>query len=338
LINTISNSTYIQAPPIKLEPRFNYGVDIANQKSNESSSSLNPDPLAVFLKKLGGNSFFRSVVDVISGISLASLFGSSFAELKLLKFHKETTKKISSFANYANKTFQILNSIKNITSLYPRKDLLNAFGHAVDIVVPFFAPMKDFYLWRGLPLGLYVGAHAVNIVNEKEEFASNSQYLKFLKKALNQTVENFNIKKPGFWSRYFTHKNAMMGVTSSLLCLSGVGLWRPLELIFGKFGRSVAAIMRDSGGFFQAFEGMKPGHIASGRIFFGLSGHSQFLGALANMLAETVLSKYKAGLDPLSFALSSLGRWLYRISNDRGEAGLKNLDLNWENLKAAFKF
>jgi hypothetical protein len=218
----------------------------------------------------------------------------------------------------------MLNAFKNITVLFPRNDFFNALGHTADFILPAFVPMKDFYLTRGVPLGLYVGAHSSNIINEKEEFLNYKDYFEHQVKSFKKTLENFSIRKPGLFKRFFAHQTAMMGVTSSFLCLIGVTLWKPLELLFGSSGRGIAVALRDCGGFLQAFEGMKPGHIISGRIYFGLSGYSQFIGALCNLLAETVLKSYKSALDPLSFAFSGLGRWLLRISNDRGEAGLSS--------------
>lgn len=78
---------------------------------------------------------------------------------------------------------------------------------------------------------------------------------------------------------------------------------------------------------------MKPGHISSGRIYFGLSGYAQGLGALTNIVAETLGKKFKSALDPLSFAFGSLGRIFFRMSNDHGESGFKNQPLSYQSFK-----
>jgi hypothetical protein len=295
-----------------------YGsLDISASKNQKKSLH---DLSSELLTSLGDNKYFKYTVDLSIGISLLSLFGSGLAEFKLLGLSKNSTKKLGFFADYANRTFQSLNALKNITTLFPRRDLMNAFAHALDFIMPALIPMNDFYLARGAPLGLYTGAHAMNIINRKEKFSSYGDYFQHLKSALEKSFVDFSLLKPGFLKRFLAHENAMMGMSSAALCLFGVGLWKPLEMILGPVGRSSAAFLRDTGGFFQALEGMKPGHFFSGRIFFGLSGYSQFIGAVCNLLAETVLDGYKSALDPLSFAFSDLGRWLFRISNDRGEA------------------
>jgi hypothetical protein len=299
-----------------------YGF-IDNSASKNQKKSIH-DLSSQVLTSLGDNKYFKNTVDLTSGISLLSLFGSGLAELKLLGLTPESTKRLGVFADYANRTFQMLNALKNITTLFPRRDLMNAFAHALDFIMPALIPMNDFYLARGAPLGLYTGAHAMNIINQKEKFSSYGDYFQHLKSALEKSFKNFSLFKPGFLKRFLAHENAMMGMSSFGFSLLGVGLWKPLEMILGPVGRSIAAFLRDTGGFFQALEGMKPGHFFSGRIFFGLSGYSQFIGAVCNFLAETVLKGYKSALDPLSFAFSGLGRWLFRISNDLGEAkGLK---------------
>lgn len=275
------------------------------------------------LTALNSNKIFKNIVDISSGVSLLSLFSSGLAEFKLLGLSKVASERLGVFADYANKAFQMLNALKNITTLLPRLDLVNAMGHGLDFIMPVVTPMKDFYLARGAPLGMYVGAHAMNIINEKEKFKNTQEYWDHVITALKKTVKNFT----DFGSlpkKFFAHETAMMGVASSFLCLLGVSLWKPLEALIGPAGRSIAAFLRDSGGFLQGLEGMKPGHLASGRVFFALSGYSQFIGALCNLLAETVMKGSKSALDPLSFAFSGLGRWLFRISNDKGEAGLVN--------------
>lgn len=305
--------------------------------TTNTQSPTNDDHLLSSLDKgliaLSKNSSFNKSIDFVSLLSLVSLFASSFLEAGLTKASKSLVSGVSNVADYANKTFQIINSIKNITSLYPRKDYINVLGHAIDVVLPFFVKMKDFYLARGLALGTYVGAHAINIMNEKESFKSISEYKDHLTEAFRKTMENFFTSPKVFLQRLGAHRHAMIGVLSSVFCLGGFALWKPLELILGhSLGRKIVTAMRDLGGLFQSIEGMKPGHMVSGRIFFGFSGYSQCLGAICNFLAETVLAKYKSALDPLSFAFSSLGRWLYRISNDRGEAGYKNVNFNWREI------
>jgi hypothetical protein len=305
-----------------ISPQFLPAFQMAEKHSSSDEPSFSIDDS---LKNLSKNTYFNKSVDAISLVSLISLFSSAILETKRTPISESFIKPISSFANYANKTFQMINSIKNITSLYPRKDYLNTLGHASDLILPFIFSMKNFYLSRGVSLAMYVGAHAINIMNEKESFENISEYKEHLTEGIKKIRKNFFTDPKNFISRVLNHKHAMIGVISSFLCTLGVTLWKPLEMIMPKeSAKAVATGLRDLGGFAQSIEAMKPGHILSGRIFFGLSGYSQFLGALSNLLGETLLKTHKSAMDPLSFGFSSLGRWLYRISNDRGEAGFKN--------------
>lgn len=307
-------------PPKNQAPANINNQEPATIKNQAPATPPNPSNI---LTQLGSNKIFKNIVDITSGISLVSLFSSGLAEFNLLGLSKPSTARLSVFAEYVNKTFQMLNALKNISTLLPRLDLMNTFGHGLDFIMPVVTPMKDFYLARGAPLGLYVGAHAMNIINEKEKFTSLQEYFDHIKIALKKTFKN--ITQQGFsLKKFLAHEKALIGMSSSAFCLLGVGLWKPLEALIGPAGRSIAAFLRDSGGFLQGFEGMKPGHLASGRIYFALSGYSQFIGAFCNLLAETVMQGSKSALDPFSFAFSGLGRWLFRISNDKGEAGFQN--------------
>jgi hypothetical protein len=302
-----------------ISPQFPPKLHLA-EKAKDQGFSIDDS-----LISLSKNKYFNKSIDAISLVSLASLFGSAILETKKTPVPESIIKPISTFADYANKAFQLINSLKNITSLYPRKDYINVIGHASDLILPFLFEMKNFYLSRGISLGLYVGAHAINIMNEKESFKDVGEYSEHVTEAFKKIKQNFFTDPKNFFNRLVDHKHAMIGVISSSLCLLGVTIWKPLQMIVSKdTAKTISTGLRDLGGFCQAMEAMKPGHIVSGRVFFGLSGYSQFLGAFSNLLGETLFKSHKAVMDPLSFAFSSLGRWLYRISNDRGEAGFEN--------------
>ncbi len=285
-----------------------------------------PEPSVIenLLNQIHKSPSFNKIVDGISLSSISALTLSAFVNKHFFKVPENLSKFLYRFGDISNKVFQSLNSVKNIAKLYPNKDYVNTLGHLADFFLPFVVDMKDFYLSRGLSLGLYGGANALNTLGEKAKFKSEQEYFDHVKDGLSKSVQNFFGNPGSFFKNFFRHDKAMTGIFASSLCLSGFTLWKPLELMFGKVGRVITAVLRDSGGFLTALELMKPGHIRSGKIFYGLSGYSQFLGAVFNLLAESAFNKYKEVLDPLSFAFSNLGRWLLSISYAREETGIKN--------------
>ena len=323
-------------------------VDIEQDRDSVNNTALHEptgvkkdDSLTEAFKQLSQSKLFNKGIDNVSYVLLASLFAASFCESKLIKIPENFTKGLSRFADLANRVFQALNSTKNLSQLYPRKDYLNALGHAGDWVALAVSKSQDHYNDRGwLSLCWYILAHSINIMNEKDEFRSLEDHLNHLKLGFQKIKKNFFTEPSQFFSRLVQHEHAMMGVIASALCFTGGITLRPFHALFGQAGRGLAATMRSAGGIFQALEAMKPGHIISGRVFFGLSGYAQALGALSNIFAETIGKNYKRALDPLSFALSSLGRILYRKSNDNKEAGLTNKPFSFEgfrnNLAGAF--
>jgi hypothetical protein len=283
---------------------------------------------------LAKNKLFNTTLDGISNGILVSLFGASLFESRLLKLPEGFIKGFSGFADKGNRVFQALNSLKNICKLYPRKDYINAFGHAGDWLALAVSKSKDHYNDRGwMSLAWYVFAHSLNIMNSKESFQNMDEYKSHIKLGLSKIKENFFTSPKVFAERLFKHEHAMMGVLGAALAFTGGTSFRVLEKLFGANGRAVGTTLRSLGGMCQGFEGMKPGHILSGRIFFGLSGYAQSMGALVNILSDTIGKNHKAALDPLSFAFGSLGRILYRISNERGEAGMENKEISLKNLK-----
>ncbi len=285
-----------------------------------------PEPSVIenLLNQIHKSPSFNKIVDGVSLSSISALTLSAFVNKHFFKVPENLSKFLYNFGDISNKVFQALNSVKNIAKLYPNKDYVNSLGHLADFFLPFIYKMKDFYLSRGLSLGLYGGANALNIIGKKANFKSEKEYFDHVKNGLSKSFENFFSNPKEFFKNFFRHDKAMTGIFASSLCLSGFVLWKPLELMFGKVGRVITALLRDSGGFLTALELMKPGHLRSGKIFLGLSGYSQFLGAAFNLLAESAFNKYKEILDPLSFAFSNLGRWLLSISYAREETGIKN--------------
>lgn len=311
-----------------------YRDSVNNIALHEPIAPKKEDSLTEAFKQLSQSKLFNSSIDNISYVLLASLFGASFCESKIIKVPEKFTKGLSRFADLANRVFQALNSTKNLSQLYPRKDYLNALGHAGDWVALAVSNSQNHYNDRGwLSLCWYILAHSINIMNEKDEFTSLDDHLHHLKLGFQKIKKNFFSEPSKFFSRLVQHEHSMMGVLASALCFTGGIALRPLSAIFGQVGRGIAATMRSAGGIFQALEAMKPGHIISGRIFFGLSGYAQALGAVSNIFAETIGKDYKRALDPLSFALSSLGRILYRMSNDNKEAGLTNKPFSFTDFK-----
>jgi len=265
------------------------------------------------------------------------LFAASFFESHALKLPDGFIKGFSTFADKGNRVFQALNSLKNICKLYPRKDYINALGHFNDIPLAFISKKENHYNDRGAwSLAFYVFAHSINIMNTKESFKDLDEYKDHVKLALSKIKDNFFSGPRAFFERVFKHEHAMMGVIGSALAFIGGTAYRPLEAIFGAKGRAVGTTLRSLGGMLQGSEAMKIGHILSGRVFFGLSGYAQSMGALINILSDTLGRKYKAALDPLSFAFGCLGRIFLRISNERGEAGLPSKDVSLSNLKDLF--
>jgi len=295
---------------------------------------MHTDLASSLCTKLADSKAFNFALDSISNGILVSLFSDSLLESGLVKVPEPFKKSFSLFADKGNRVFQALNSLKNICKLYPRKDYINAFGHAGDWLALAVSKSEDHYNDRGwMSLAWYVFAHSLNIMNSKESFQNMSEYKDHVRLGLTKIKENFFTSPKVFAERIFKHEHAMMGVLGAALAFTGGISFRPLEKIFGANGRAVGTTLRSLGGMCQGFEGMKPGHILSGRIFFGLSGYAQSAGALVNILSDTIGKKHKAALDPFSFAFGSLGRILYRISNERGEAGMENKEFKLANLK-----
>ncbi len=324
--------TTTTSKPVISTPRHRFGENLPIESVFEPGTFRDRNALFSVCKSLSASKPINTTVNTVSFISLITLFTSSILNLGITQ-ESSFKKKFNSFADLSNKAFQILNSLKNVFKLLPNRDYLNTLGHFADTVTPFFVQMKDFYIARGLALGLYTGAHTANVINEKSIFRNWGEHIEHLRLAAKKTWNNFKANPVLLLQRLREPPKAMMGALASVFCLSGFVLFKPLESMFGKSGRSVAAALRDIGGFCQSFEGMKPGHMSSGRVFWGLSAYSQMAGALANILAETVLSKYKSALDPLSFAFSGLNRWLFRVSNERGESAYHNKDFSLKNLQ-----
>jgi hypothetical protein len=309
---------------------------VNKQKPNQAPKSreYQDDFLAANLRKLSDNTTFNRSVDWTSNILLASLFSASLFESRFIKLPEQFIKRFSRFADLANRVFQALNSSKNISKLYPRKDYLGAFGHAGDWIALAVSKSKDHYNDRGLfSLCWYFAAHAFNIINERDEFNNWQDYINHIQEALRKTKKNFFTEPNKFLEKLLDHRHAMMAIIASALSFSGGFLWRPLEYLFGGPGRAVATTLRSLGGIFFAAEAMKPGHIASGRLYYGLSGYAQGLGAVMNIISDTVGKKFKEAIDPLSFAFSSLGRIFLRMSYNRAEAAFASKPFSLENFK-----
>jgi len=147
---------------------------------------------------LAKNKLFNTTLDGISNGILVSLFGASIFESRILKLPEGFIKGFSSFADKGNRVFQALNSFKNICKLYPRKDYINAFGHAGDWLALAVSKTKDHYNDRGwMSLAWYVFAHSLNIMNandngnEKKSFQNMDEYKAHIKLGLAKIKENF---------------------------------------------------------------------------------------------------------------------------------------------------
>lgn len=191
--------------------------------------------------------------------------------------------------------------------------------------MPFTAKGENYFIARGLPLGQYVAARGINIMNEKDEFKSLDDYKNHLIKAWGKIKDKFFTNWRDIPKNLLNHKFAMFDILSGIFSTAAVVLWKPLEMVLGSAGRKLAVVMVDLGRFCQAFESMKFGHIRSGRHYMFASGYSQVLGAITHMLGETVFKKIKNVCDPLSFGFSALNRWFQSLSNERGEPGMKNV-------------
>ncbi len=275
-------------------------------------------------KELSKSKTFKKTVDLTTIGTIASLFSSALLETGALGVPASIVKPFSKFADLANRGFQLINSFRNITTLLPNHDYLGVLGHFWDLVVPFTAKGENYFIARGLPLGQYVTARGINIMNEKDEFKNVDDYKAHLAKAWGKIKDKFFTNWRDIPKNLLNHKFAMFDILSGVFSTAAVVLWKPLEMVLGGFGRKIAVVMVDLGRFCQAFEGMKFGHMRSGRYFMSLAGYSQVLGAITHMLGETVMKSAKKICDPLSFAFSALNRWFQSLSNERGETGVKN--------------
>jgi hypothetical protein len=65
-----------------------------------------------------------------------------------------------------------------------------------------------------------------------------------------------------------------------------------------------------------------PGHYQAGRKFYFYSGLGLIGGTISDLLSK-LLPYYKKSLVPLSLAIDGFGRYLLRVSHNRGEIGKK---------------
>ncbi len=275
-------------------------------------------------EKLSKNKVFAKAIDGSSIAAIISLFSAALFETKALGLPQAFVKPFSKFADLANRGFQLINSFRNITELLPKHDYLGVIGHFWDLVVPFTAKGENYFIARGLPLGQYVAARGMNIMNERKVFKSFDDYKSHLSVSWNKIKTNFFTNWRDIPKNLMNHKHAMFDILSGIFSTAGAVLWKPLESILGSVGRKIAVVLVDLGRFCQAFESMKVGHLRSGRHYMFASGYSQVLGAITHMLGETIFKPLKNVCDPLSFGFSALNRWFQSLSNERGEPGFKN--------------
>lgn len=331
-MNTISSTI---PPPIQrrnsslnnLAIDDNSAIEIDNDRTESKEEEIPITPKNSFheiLEKIHSNKTFLNFSNFTSVFSIIALFTSALFNKSFIKVPDSAAKFFYRLGDISNKTFKVINAVENVTKLIPIRDYTGSLAHFSEMALAFYYKMSDYYLGRGLSLALYGATNALNILNEKARFKTDQEHLQHIASGFTKTYQNFVTDFKKIPRNIFKHEKAMFSTISSGLCFAGYFLWRPLEALFGKNGRVFVAWLRDIGGLFQAFEGMNLGHFFHGKIFFGLAGYSQFLGVVANHLAETTLSKYKDALDPLSFAFTNLNRWFMKFSTQREETGLKN--------------
>ena len=272
----------------------------------------NGDPLGDFLNLFAIKTFIPDASHFLS------IIGNGVAAVANIFDLSESTKKFADkFGYFGTKIFLVLNGFINSMEYLHKKNLLGAVGHFLDVIVGIGAPHDHVYLDRGNPVGIYTYANTISHMNGKGEFSTFTEHFDHVKEGLKKSAQNLFTKD---FFRNFTDVNkGMMGILAGILCNTGAVIWHTTGM------EKLATIIRDFGGFLVDLEQAHPGHYAAGHKFYFYSGLGLIGGTVCDLLSK-LLPYYKKSLVPLSLAIDGFGRYLLRVSHNRGEIGKTSRD------------
>ncbi len=222
------------------------------------------------------------------------------------------------FGYIGTKIFLVLNGFINSLEYLHKKNLLGAVGHFMDVIVGIGASHDHIYLDRGNPVGIYTYANTICNMNGKTKFNTFNEHFDHIKLGMQKSVQNLFTKD--FFRNFADVNKGMLGILSGILCNAGAIIWHTT----GK--EELATIVRDGGGFLVDLEQAHPGHYQAGRKFYFYSGLGLIGGTVCDLLSK-LLPYYKKSLVPLSLAIDGFGRYLLRVSHNRGEIGKKEVEI-----------
>lgn len=240
-----------------------------------------------------------------------SIFGNGAAVVaNMFRLPEAVQNFANSFGKFGTKAFLILNGAINVLEYLLKFDLLGALGHFNDVIIGSTVPHDHIYLDRGTASGTYTLSNSFSIINGNDSFKSPMDHIEQSFKALKKTYHNFMSKD--VLKNLADSNNAMLGVVAGILSNFGALTW----LVTGR--EKLATVIRDFGGFLIDLEQAHPGHLKNGKKFYFASGLGLVGGTISDFLAK-MLPSYRNALVPLSLCIDGVGRYLLRMSHNRGE-------------------
>lgn len=272
-------------------------------KSKEKQNSQN------ILKQITEHFVIKNLIP--EAANFLSIFGNAASAFAHIFDSSKAVKNFAdSFGKFGTKAFLILNGAINFLEYLLKFDLLGALGHFNDIVVGLFAPQDHTYLDRGTASGTYTLANSLSIINGNDHFNSAGEHFKHIMSGLKKTYHNFVSKD--ILTNLANSNNAMLGVVAGILTNLGALTW----LVTGK--EKLGTALRDFGGILIDLEQAHLGHLKNGKKFYFASGLGLIGGTISDFLAK-MLPYYRDTFVPLSLCIDGIGRYLLRMSHNRGE-------------------
>lgn len=288
-------------------------------KKETNSEKHSNDPLGDFL------SLFAIKTFIPDASHFLSIFGNGIAAIANIFDLSSGVKSFADkFGYFGTKIFLVLNGFINSLEYLHKKDLLGAIGHSLDVIVGIGAKHEHMYLDRGNPVGIYTYANTIRHMNGKKKFNTFTEHFDHVKEGLRKSYNNIFSKD--FFKNFGDVDKGMFGIWSGILCNIGAVVWHTTGM------ERLATIIRDFGGFLVDLEQAHPGHLSAGRKFYFYSGLGLMGGTASDLLAK-LFPYYKKSLVPLSLAIDGFGRYLLRVSHNRGEIGEK-VDTQKQNPQA----
>ena len=240
-----------------------------------------------------------------------SIFGNAASALANIFDWSDSVKSFADgFGKFGTKAFLVLNGAINVLEYLLKCDLLGALGHFNDVIIGLTAEHDHIYLDRGSASGTYTLANSLSIIQGNDNFKSPGHHWGQSLDALKKSYKNIFTKD--FFKNLANSDNEMLGVLAGIFCNLGTFTW----LTTGK--EKLSTIIRDFGGIMIDLEQAHPGHFKNGKKFYFASGIGLIGGTVCDFLAK-MLPLYRKAFVPLSLCIDGIGRYLLRMSHNRGE-------------------